>query len=60
MDTVHGPGKNLSRTGFASATRSGKEVRMGYLIRIYSFLQSLRNVALTDYIFKGLRPPFTI
>ena len=48
VDTVHGPGKNFSRARLARPAGAGEQVSMGYFVRIYRFLQGLRNVGLAD------------
>ena len=60
VDTVHGPGKNFSRTRLARPAGTGKQVSMSYFVRIYRFLQGFRNMGLADDIFKILRPPLTV
>lgn len=60
VNAVHGPGKNLGRTRFPGPARARKEIGMRYLVRLYRFLQCLRNMGLADDIFKSLRPPFTV
>ena len=60
VDTVHGPGKNFSRTRLARPAGTRKQVSMGYFVRIYRFLQGFRDMGLADDIFKILRPPFAV
>ena len=60
VDTVHGPGKNFSRARLARPAGAGKQVSMGYFVRIYRFLQGFRNVGLADDIFKIPGPPLTV
>ena len=44
VNAVHGPGKNLGRTRFPGPARARKEIGMRYLVRLYRFLQCLRNM----------------
>ena len=60
VNTVHSPGKDFGRTRLTGPARARKEIGMSNLVRLYRFLQCLRNMGLADNIFKSLRPPLTV